>query len=219
MKKWGLLCCLLMMVSFVLYPLQDSHATPVSVGQHIKFANGPGTTNGGEFIVSDWDSGEYLLTTFCIEKNEYISYGGEFVVSDISNEARAGGIGGGSPDPISDETAYLYHNFYWGTLEGYDHSDALANDLQNAIWLLENEITEYTVKSIDYVAMATNAVKDGKWSGLGDVRVINLAYPDGSPAQDQLTVAPVPEPATMLLFGTGLIGLSGLGRKRFFKRG
>ena len=50
------------------------------------------------------------------------------------------------------------------------------------------------------------------------MRFQNLGL-EGEGSLNNVPGTPVPEPATMLLLGSGLIGLAGLGRKKFFKRG
>lgn len=142
-----------------------------------------------------------VLTSFCVEKDEYFNPGSSYYAV-INTEAVNGGIGGPSPDPIDERSAYLYTQFISGNPTFQNQEK-----LQDAIWYIEQE----GGRSNMYVGLANLAVSNGDWSGLGNVRVLNLykCY-DGvnysGPAQDQLiaiTPVPVPVPGAFMLAGLG----------------
>jgi hypothetical protein len=207
-----------------------AYAWSVVAGDIIKLYDGPGTTGGGEFwvdVVGKGVSGTINgsnndFITFCVEKNEYFSPGESLKVSAVNTAAVNGGVGGGNPDPLSPATAWLFTQFSSGTLAGYSHTSSKANSLQRAIWYLENEIAASdSGYAGDSQAQAWVAAALGSgWTGIGQVRVLNLLRKDSSgnytiAAQDQLYIAPIPEPqayATMLA-GLALLGFWGARRR------
>jgi hypothetical protein len=201
-------------------------AAPVFANMTVHF--GPGyssVTGGGEFAltvnagsdpVGIYSAGQ-SFQTFCLERNEYVNIPGDYQVDAINTAAVGGGVGGAvnGSDPLNSETAYLYTKFVNGSLKTVNntpYAKANQDSLQRAIWVFEQEITATDPGYINdaqakaWVAEASQAVAGGSWSGIGNVRVLNLSYLDGRHAQDQLVTVPAPAALVLGAIGTGMVG-------------
>jgi hypothetical protein len=217
-------------------------AAEVVTGTIVKFADGIGNGNGGAFngsVVANasgtWNNS---FQSFCLEYNEHISFGNAtFLVGGVTdhtvNAAGAYGTYTGNEvghtstqDPISASTAWLFTQFFTTNLSNTsiwgDTSQALKNTaMQEAIWSMEDEnFGSMNQLAKSYKKLATDAVSSGAWSGIGDVRVLNLFGQDNHGhytvnAQDQLyMVSSVPEPETYALMLAGLALVGGIARRR-----
>lgn len=184
---------------------------------------GPGW-RGGEFNVTPgtgWSVGALAgyansakqgsaFRSFCLELTEFTSDANP-LYAVLNSEAVGGGTDttnpGGTGDPLSYGTAWLYSQFARGVLAGYNYASTIGNPsardtsaglLQEAIWALEDEVSA-PVGNIFYnaaVAAFANA-KSSAPAGTFGVYALNI-YGNSNLTdrkQDMLYFA-VPEPST-----------------------
>lgn len=194
-------------------------ADPISVGDivQLRLTGTDGTSlnrfsNGGPFRMDLPGGATNDFLTFCLEVDEFFTPGENLRIGDISNEARLGGVNTNAGDPISGTTAFLYTMFRTNRA-GYTNGVVM----QEAIWFLEQERTTHGTAAGNLIALAHSEMAAIGWGldYIGGVRVANLyrGANYATHAQDMLTISSVPEPATLLLMGVGIL-LSTRGRVR-----
>jgi hypothetical protein len=213
----------------------------VVVGDQITLNRPAGTfgTSGGEFKVDVLGKGvappQYDFSTFCVQLNEFISFGTTYNVFDISKKTVAFDVDLGS------FAAWLYTKFLAGSISLLNHQD--ANAVQIGIWrsmgylpggdgtssiggnydalLLGNRVapavgtlTWQYYNDLAWTGAAAIDANGNKGTNTGDIWIMNLKALNGANVQDQMVQVPsMPEPMSLVVWSFLAMSVLGLSRR------
>ena len=227
MKKLATMILLISLLLMSIVP--TAMANTISAGDYVYLTGYNSTGNGGIMTYTVSHNGtSFSYDTFCIQDNVYVYPKTWYPVANVSTNVgyfapNAPPAGAG---PLKGAVDYLFAQFASGVynVPFYTDPNAKANqyDFQATLWSLQGSGPSHIpvagtpwANDLAYYNSNYANLPDLSW-GTEVINIVSSMDSSGKfygpDIQNQLYHS-VPEPATMLLLGFGLIGLAGVGRK------